>query len=100
MHIKDFQILNKRQVESGKEPFANPRNVAAGSMRQLDYRITAQRKLHVYCYRILHIEGHENPASQKESLEYLKSLGFDISPNIKYCGDIEQAIKYHHDLES
>ena len=99
MHIKDFQALNKKQLEEGREPFANPRNVAAGSMRQLDYRITAGRKLHVYCYRILFISGRERPGTQKESLEYLQALGFDVSPNTRYCRDIHAAVKYHHEME-
>lgn len=99
MHIKDFQKLNKQQTEAGKDTFANPRNVAAGSMRQLDYRITAQRKLNVYCYRILHISENA-PLSQTDSLKLLKDLGFQISPNVKHCKNIKEAVLYHHDLEN
>ena len=98
MHIKDFQRLNKERTHQGKEPFANPRNVAAGSMRQLDYRITAERKLCVYCYRILDISG-DMPATQVEVLKFLEKLGFKISPNVKNCRDIKDAIRYHHDME-
>ncbi|MFQ5952489.1 MAG: NAD-dependent DNA ligase LigA [Candidatus Omnitrophota bacterium] len=98
MHIKDFQSLNKKQAEMGGDTYANPRNVAAGSMRQLDYRITAQRKLHVYCYRILDI-SEKMPATQKESLELLHDLGFKISPGPKYCHSIKEVVSYHHDLE-
>ncbi|MEA3490061.1 MAG: NAD-dependent DNA ligase LigA [Candidatus Omnitrophota bacterium] len=98
MHIRDFHELNKRQAEEGKEPFANPRNVTAGSMRQLDYRITGERKLHVYCYRILDISG-KMPPTQAKALEYLKKLGFHISPGSRHCGDIEKAVTYHHSLE-
>ena len=98
MHITDFQALNKKQAASGKEPFANPRNVAAGSMRQLDWRITKERKLHVYCYRILAYSG-EMPASQIEALELLKDLGFKVSPNVKKCETMKSAIKYHHQME-
>ena len=98
MHIKDFRDLNKRQIAEGREPFANPRNVAAGSMRQLDWRITAQRKLTVYCYRILDIsEGA--PGTQKEALDFLKELGFQVSPNTKHCTGIKSVIAYHHALE-
>ncbi|MFC1548379.1 NAD-dependent DNA ligase LigA [Candidatus Omnitrophota bacterium] len=98
MHIKDFQKLNKRQIAEGKEPFANPRNVAAGSMRQLDYRITAQRNLTIYCYRILDISG-KTPATQKDALDLLKDLGFQISPSTKHSTSIKQVIDYHHDME-
>ncbi|MBD3379427.1 MAG: NAD-dependent DNA ligase LigA [Candidatus Omnitrophica bacterium] len=98
MHISDFQELNRKQAESGKDVFANPRNVVAGSMRQLDYRITAERKLRVYCYRILEFSG-AMPPTQWEALELLKEYGFSVSPNIKRCGDIEEAIRYHHEME-
>ncbi|MDP8299892.1 MAG: NAD-dependent DNA ligase LigA [Candidatus Tantalella remota] len=98
MHIKDFQQLNKRQLADGKEPFANPRNVAAGSMRQLDYRITAERKLRVYCYRILDIST-KMPVTQEEALRSLKDLGFQTSPGVKHCRNIAGAIAYHHKME-
>jgi len=98
MHIKDFQRLNKRQAADGKEPFANPRNVAAGSMRQLDWRITAQRKLKVYCYRVLSISGGM-PKTQNDALKYLKELGFKTSPEARHCRGIREAISYHHHLE-
>jgi len=98
MHISDFQKLNKKQTEEGKDAFANPRNVVAGSMRQLDYRITASRKLHVYSYRILDVSGGA-PSSQKESLDFLKELGFQVSPGVKYCKNMKEAISYHHSME-
>ncbi len=98
MHIKDFNALNKRQVESGKDPFANPRNAAAGSMRQLDRRVTAERKLHVYCYRILFLSG-ETPPTQIEALNLLERLGLSVAPKVKHCRDIAEAIKYHHTFE-
>lgn len=98
MHIKDFRQLNKTRVASGEEPYANPRNVAAGSLRQLDWRITSGRKLHVYCYRILKYSG-KMPKDQMEALDLIKSLGMNISPNIRYCRDIEEAIDYHHTME-
>ena len=98
MHIKDFNELNKEQAEAGREIFANPRNVVAGSMRQLDRRITAGRKLRVYCYGILELSG-KMPATQKEALDLLTKLGFSVSPGVLGCASIEEAISYHHDLE-
>lgn len=98
MHIGDFNALNKKQAAEGRDTFANPRNVAAGSMRQLDYRITGQRKLNVYCYRILSISGGL-PETQNEALELLKDMGFQVSPNTRFCENINDAIRYHHDLE-
>lgn len=99
MHIKDFQQLNKIQVEQGKDTFANPRNVAAGSMRQLDYRITAQRKLRVYCYRILSISDGLTE-TQEKALELLKKLGFCVVPKAKLCRDIKGVISYYHIMEN
>ncbi|MFH1846980.1 MAG: NAD-dependent DNA ligase LigA [Candidatus Omnitrophota bacterium] len=98
IHIQDFQDLNKRQIQAGKDSFANPRNAAAGSMRQLDYEITAQRKLHVYCYRILEVSG-EMPSTQKEALSFLREMGFSVSPGIRSCRTIKDAIDYHHKME-
>jgi DNA ligase (NAD+) len=99
MLIKEFQKLNKKQIEEGKEPFANPRNVAAGSLRQLDPEVTAGRKLQVYCYRVLDISG-DMPRTQKDALELMKALGFRPAPDVKVCNEIEQAIEYHHRMEA
>ena len=98
MHISDFQRLNREQAAAGNDLFANPRNVAAGSMRQLDYRVTAGRKLHVYCYRILDTSG-SMPETQGKSLELLGELGFLVSPGVKKCRGINACIAYHHHME-
>ena len=98
MHISDFQELNKKQAAKGEDTFANPRNVAAGSMRQLDYRVTADRRLHVYCYRILDF-SEKMPSTQKKALELLTRLGFRVSPGAKYCRNIKEAVSYHHAME-
>jgi len=98
MHISDFQRLNKEQAAAGNDLFANPRNVAAGSMRQLDYRITAGRKLHVYCYRILDTSG-SMPETQEKALELLGELGFLVSPGVKKCRDMNACTVYHHRME-
>ncbi|MBU0683407.1 MAG: NAD-dependent DNA ligase LigA [Candidatus Omnitrophica bacterium] len=99
MHIKDFQELNKRRIEQNGDVFANPRNVAAGSMRQLDARVTARRKLHVYCYQILAFSGNA-PTTQFEAMKLLKQMGFDVSPNMKHCRNIEEVKEYHHNMEA
>ena len=98
MHIKDFQDLNKNQVSVGKEPFANPRNVVAGSMRQLDPSITASRKLNIYCYRILY-SSSEMPKTQNEALRFMSECGFQIAPKTKICKNINEVLLYHHLLE-
>ncbi|WP_455228946.1 NAD-dependent DNA ligase LigA [Kingella denitrificans] len=75
----DFAALNQRQLESGQKPFANPRNAAAGSLRQLDSKITAQRKLHFFAYGIAQLSGAERlPESHMEELALLHELGFSL----------------------
>ena len=75
----DFAALNARQLEAGQKPFANPRNAAAGSLRQLDSKITAQRKLHFFAYGIAQLSGAERlPESHMEELALLHELGFSL----------------------
>jgi DNA ligase (NAD+) len=74
MEKEDFLRLNRRREEEGEAPFANPRNAAAGSLRQLDSRITAQRPLTLYCYAIGALEG-ASVASQGEVLDLLQGGG-------------------------
>lgn len=80
MPKKAFAELNQKRDENGETPFANPRNAAAGSLRQLDSRICAQRKLSVFIFNIQSIEGGPEITSHKQSLDYLKKLGFVVSP--------------------
>ncbi len=82
MRIDDFEALNRVLAERGESPFANPRNAAAGSLRQLDPRVTAERPLFLYAYQILLAEGGEVPATQWESLHYLQALGFPIAGDV------------------
>ncbi|HFB9886675.1 TPA: NAD-dependent DNA ligase LigA [Neisseria gonorrhoeae] len=76
----DFAGLNKRQAENGQKPFANPRNAAAGSLRQLDSRITAQRKLHFFLYSIARQQGGFEAEEHIQELAYFQELGFSL-PN-------------------
>lgn len=76
----DFAELNKRQAENGQKPFANPRNAAAGSLRQLDSRITAQRKLHFFPYSIARQQGGFEAEEHIQELAYFQELGFSL-PN-------------------
>lgn len=74
-----FLELVSKQEDNGEQPFKNPRNAAAGSLRQKDPKITAQRKLDIFCFNIQRIEGKEL-VSHKQSLDYIKSLGFKTVP--------------------
>lgn len=76
----DFAGLNKRQAKNGQKPFANPRNAAAGSLRQLDSRITAQRKLHFFPYSIARQQGGFEAEEHIQELAYFQELGFSL-PN-------------------
>ncbi|MEW6021781.1 MAG: NAD-dependent DNA ligase LigA [Pseudomonadota bacterium] len=79
MFKADFEKLNERQREAGQKEFANPRNAAAGSLRQLDARITAQRKLRFFAYGIGLVEGAEIPESHSKVLDWFDRLGLPVS---------------------
>lgn len=92
---KDFEKMNKEREEKDEELFANARNAAAGSLRQLDSRITAKRPLDIYIFNVQKIEGKEFN-SHFEELEYLEKLGFNVNPVRIPCRDekeVEEAIK-------
>lgn len=89
-----FEALNRSLAESGEKTFANPRNAAAGSLRQLDPRVTASRPLKLLCYAIVEMSG-SRPASQWESLEYLEALGLPVALDVcRRFETLEQAIAY------
>lgn len=85
-----FHKLNQERAAEGQPLFANPRNAAAGSVRQLDPRITAKRPLDIYIYMLGYVEGKATPPTHWENMEYLKSLGFKVNPNNKLLTSIEQ----------
>ncbi|RJO62229.1 MAG: NAD-dependent DNA ligase LigA [Dehalococcoidia bacterium] len=91
-----FQKLNRERAEQELPLFANPRNAAAGSVRQLDPRVTASRPLDIYIYSLGYAEGRAMPATHWETMQYLKSLGFRINPNNKRLHTLEEARDYHH----
>ncbi len=95
MPIKVFRELNREREEKGESLFANPRNAAAGSLRQLDPRITAQRKLDSFMYRATFPDMESPPfATHMEVLSYLKEVGFRVNPHIRLFKNIEDAIAY------
>lgn len=87
-----FASLNRAREENGEKLFANPRNAAAGSLRQLDSRLCAKRKLDLFVYNIQLCET-PLPDTHFASLEWLRSLGFPISPLNKLCGNAEEAVR-------
>ena len=94
MNKKDFSKLNKGRAETDEPLFANPRNAAAGSVRQLDPKITSTRPLSMYAYGIGRIEGNRLD-NHWDSLRYLKKLGFKISRYVESCETIEQVKAYY-----
>lgn len=88
-----FNELNRSLEEAGERPFANPRNAAAGSLRQLDPRITAQRPLAVFCYAIVDADG-ASIGTQWEVLSYLRAMGFPVSHECQRFADLDQVIAY------
>jgi len=91
-----FKKLNEERAAEGLPLFANPRNAAAGSVRQLDPRITAKRPLDIYIYALGYAEGKATPETHWETMEYLKSLGFKVNPNNALLASIEQVEEYFH----
>ena len=92
-----FRKLNRRREEDGEAPFANPRNAAAGSLRQLDSRITAKRPLTMFCYAIGTAEG-ATFRTQREVLRALAAWGFTVNTLIQPAADIEECIRYYHHI--
>ena len=90
-----FQKLNEERAAEGLPLFANPRNAAAGSVRQLDPRITAKRPLDIYIYALGYAEGKSVPPTHWETMEYLKSLGFKVNPNNRRLSTIDQVEEYY-----
>jgi len=90
-----FKKLNEDRAREGLPLFANPRNAAAGSVRQFDSSVTARRPLDVFIYALGWAEGRRMPETHWDSLHYLKSLGFKISPGISLCRSLEEADEYY-----
>lgn len=78
--LKDFETLNKTMIEQNLEPYANPRNLTSGALRQINPEVTASRPLTLFCYNIQFISDEFQVQTHSESLELLKSLGFPIGP--------------------
>ncbi len=100
IEIESFYELNRRLEESGNKPYLNPRNTAAGSLRQLDPKLTASRPLTLMTYQILYIEGRNIPSlrNEEEMISYLGELGFPVVDST-YCQTIAETISVHSDFE-
>jgi DNA ligase (NAD+) len=106
MPVTAFEELNRRQAEAGQKLFANPRNSAAGSLRQKDPRITASRELSMWCYQLGELVGGPAFTSHHETLEFLDSLGLPVNPEIRVVDELAAVHAYaagwrehRHDLD-
>jgi len=98
MFKDDFERLNQRQRDAGQKEFANPRNAAAGSLRQLDARITSQRKLRFFAYGIGVLEGAAMPESHSRVLDWFGRLGLPVSKERAVVQGAEGLLGYYHDI--
>ncbi len=98
MRLGDFERLNERLIEQGREPFANPRNAAAGALRQLDPRLTAERPLDIYVYDILAASDDVVHASQWQVLESLAAWGLKVNPHNRRARTVEEIAEAHREL--
>lgn len=94
MNRKDFELLNAARSQAGEPPFANPRNAAAGSLRQLDSSITAARPLKAFFYGVGQLEG-EALATQWEMLARLRAWGLPVNPRSRLCKSIAEALEHY-----
>lgn len=95
-----FEKINEDARRTGGKIFANPRNAAAGSLRQLDPRITAKRPLTFFCYGVGLLEGGELPASHMARLQQFKAWGLPVSDRIRLCSTPEEVLAFYHQVEA
>jgi DNA ligase (NAD+) len=97
MTRKDFEIINKRALEAGEKTFVNPRNAAAGGLRQLDPRLTAQRRLSFFAYGVGASEGFDLPPTHSRLLDALEALGFPVAKDRKTVRGVEGLLRFYED---
>ena len=97
--LEAFRELNREQEEEGEKIFANPRNAAAGSVRQLDSKITAQRDLKLFAYSFGFFEGEKKPKTQQEVLETIFSWGFEKHSYFHLCDGVSDVQKFYNKIQ-
>ena len=93
-----FEQLNKKRIDADEKPFANPRNLAAGSMRQLDSKLAAKRPLAFYCYGIGQVDGGRVSERQRTRLSHLQDWGFHVAKEVRTAKGIYECLAYFHDI--
>lgn len=94
----DFEAYNTRARAEGRKPLANPRNGAAGSLRQLDAAVTAQRPLAFYAYALGEVQGADLPATHSQTLQWLRQLGFPVSPEVGTAAGLAGLLAYYQSI--
>ena len=97
IQIEKFRALNREREEAGDPPFANPRNAAAGSVRQLDSKITAERPLEIYCYALGQVIGRTFK-TQWEVLQTFPKWGLRTNPHVRKYKNIDEVLEYYHEM--
>lgn len=100
MPHEGFERLNQQALEKGEKTFANPRNAAAGSLRQLDPKITSKRPLVLNAYGIGIAEGVDLPNTHYERLQWLKSIGIPVNPEIRLCNGTDEVLDFYRDIQN
>ena len=98
MRLEKFSALNRKREEIGEPLFANPRNAAAGSLRQLDSKITSERPLEIYCYALGEVRNWTFK-SQWEVLQTLPKWGLRTNPHVRICQGVDEILKYYDEME-
>lgn len=98
LSLEAFQQINREKEENGEPPFANPRNAAAGSLRQLDPRITSRRPLSIFCYAPGLVEGAEFD-SQQGFLDVVRAWGVPVNPLVERVGGVDGAVEYYRRMQ-
>lgn len=104
--LSAFEATNAALLAAGQKPYVNPRNTAAGSLRQKDPAVTAQRRLRFWSYQLAELEGGPELVGHEASLRYLEGLGFPINPQVQLLGSLDAAlercrywVEHRHDLD-
>ena len=100
MPHEGFERLNQQALEKGEKTFANPRNAAAGSLRQLDPKITSKRPLVLNAYSIGIAEGVDLPNTHYDRLQWLKSIGIPVNPEIRLCNGTDEVLDFYRDIQN
>ena len=100
MPHEGFEHLNQQALEKGEKTFANPRNAAAGSLRQLDPQITSKRPLVLNAYGIGIAEGVDLPNTHYDRLQWLKSIGIPVNPEIRLCNGTDEVLDFYRDIQN